>query len=90
VFQADVLRLAKLLGWRAYHTFDSRRSQKGYPDLTLVRDRVIVAELKAEAGKTTVEQDEWIEAFRAAGVAAYCWRPSDWSEIEKVLSKATR
>ena len=35
-FQAAVMQLAKQYGWMAYHTFDSRKSPSGYPDVTLV------------------------------------------------------
>lgn len=37
-FQAAVMELARLLGWRVYHTWDSRKSEPGFPDLVLVRD----------------------------------------------------
>ena len=30
-FQATVIELAELQGWRVYHTHDSRRSQPGLP-----------------------------------------------------------
>ena len=32
-FQAAVVELARLRGWLVYHTYDSRRSAKGFPDL---------------------------------------------------------
>ena len=38
-FQEAVVQLARLTGWLVYHTFDSRRSQAGYPDLTLLKGR---------------------------------------------------
>ena len=60
-FQATVIELAELHGWRVYHTHDSRRSQPGFPDLTLVRRyRLIFAELKREGGKLTAEQTAWL------------------------------
>jgi hypothetical protein len=85
-FQAAVLRLAKRNGWLAYHTHDSRKSAAGFPDLTLVRSgRILFAELKTTSGKTTADQDTWLEEIRSATVPAYLWRPADWAEIEKVL-----
>lgn len=85
-FQANVERLARYLGWRAYHTHDSRRSSAGFPDLVLLRDtRVLVAELKSETGRVRAEQREWLEAFELAGVEAHLWRPSDWADIERTL-----
>lgn len=86
-FQTQVLRLAKLLGYRAYHTFDSRHSEEGFPDLVLLKPGrlLIVAELKAEDGDLAPEQEVWLHAFRAAGALAYVWRPRDWSEIVSTL-----
>ena len=90
-FQAQVVQLAKLTGWRVYHTYDSRRSNAGFPDLVLVRPpRVIFAELKRQRGRVTVAQREWAEALRACpGVEYYLWRPSDWDEVECVLRSHT-
>lgn len=49
-FQTKLLLGARFLGWRDYHTHDSRRSKAGFPDLTLTRGvRLIFAELKADA-----------------------------------------
>jgi len=82
----QVLQLAHLRGWLCYHTHDSRHSAKGYPDLTLVRGkRLVFMELKTDAGKTTVEQDDWIDCLRAAGQEVYLLRPSQWSDIERIL-----
>ena len=50
-FQSDVMRVAKMLGWLCYHTFDSRRSASGFPDLVLVRERVLFRELKVGKNK---------------------------------------
>ncbi len=90
-FQAQILDLARLAGWRAYHTFDSRRSQKGFPDLCLVRPPVVLfVELKSEDGKLRPEQREWLEALsRCEGVEARLWRPPDFEEIERTLCKRT-
>lgn len=86
-FQEQVLDLARLSGWRCYHTHDSRRSAPGFPDLVLCRPPVIVfAELKTEVGKTRPEQREWLAALGGCGgVEARLWRPSDWKEIERTL-----
>lgn len=48
----------------------------------------MVAELKAGTGRLTAEQSKWLDVFRAAGVPAYCWRPADWAEVERVLRGA--
>lgn len=88
-FQQNVIDLARLAGWLHYHTFDSRRSAPGFPDLVLARGRrVIFAELKSERGTLTPEQERWLEALRAAqGIETYVWRPGDWEEITEVLAR---
>lgn len=87
-WQAQVLELAARLGWRkAYHTYDSRRSHSGFPDLVLVRDRVVFAELKREKGKLSDAQEQWIAALHAAGAEIYVWRPGDLEDIAKVLMR---
>ena len=84
---AAVLELARWLGWRTYHTHDSRRSNPGFPDLVIVRDdRLLFVELKSTKGRLTAEQTEWLKALGyVASVAT--WRPADWTsgEIERVL-----
>lgn len=97
-FQAQVMDLARLHGWRVAHHHDSRRQVRpgvyvgdadaaGFPDLVLVRGhRVVFAELKAERGRTTSEQDAWLDALAATGcVDAFLWRPSDWDAIVREL-----
>lgn len=85
--QQAIVDCARLLGWRSYHTFDSRRSEPGFPDLVLVRDRVVFAELKSERGRLTREQRAWAAALAAAGAEWHCWRPEDWTSgnVEAVL-----
>lgn len=84
-FQAAVVALAKECGWECYHTFDSRRSKQGFPDLTFWRERHFKAELKTEAGRLTKDQNDVINGLRAAGVCVYVWRPSSWSSIVEIL-----
>jgi len=88
-FQQQVTDLASLHGWLIYHTHDSRRSQPGFPDLVLVRERVIFAELKTERGKLTRAQRIWLAALAGASVEAYCWRPSDTDTIAAILARKT-
>lgn len=85
-WQRQVVQLAKTLGWRSYHTFDSRRSTHGFPDLVLVRERVIYLELKRERGKLTDEQADWLLALLEAGAHAYVARPRDLEAVAMALS----
>jgi len=86
-FLQQVRDLAKLCGWLVYHTYDSRRSPEGFPDLVLVRgNRIIFAELKAAKGKVTPNQRVWLNALeKVQGVETYLWRPADWDEIVEAL-----
>lgn len=99
-FQARVIELARATKWRVAH-FRAVRVQRangttfyqtpvqadgeGFPDLVLVRDRVLFAELKRENGKLEPKQRVWLDAIHAAGGTFYTWRPSDWEQIVKVL-----
>jgi hypothetical protein len=84
-WQRTVLDLAYAFHWLAYHTFDSRRSQPGFPDLVLVRDRVVFAELKTERGKPTSSQNLWVGKLVRAGAEVHVWRPSDWPDVVLAL-----
>lgn len=87
VFQAQVEELAKHCGWLVYHTYDSRRSAPGFPDLVMCRaDRCLVVELKSVKGRESQEQRKWLAAFnRVPHIEVYVWRPGDWDEVEKAL-----
>ena len=47
-FMARIRRLARQYGWATYHTHDSRKSDKGFPDLVLVRETILFVELKTK------------------------------------------
>lgn len=86
-FQRQVLDLAGILGWSVYHPMLSKWSERGWPDLALIRPpRLVFAELKRENGKTTEHQDRWLDMLRACpGVETFLWRPSDFDGIATVL-----
>jgi hypothetical protein len=88
-WQADVIEVATLFGWRTYHTFDSRRSAPGFPDLVLCRPpRFIVAELKTDTGRVGPRQREWLDDLAAcAGVEVYVWRPADRYDVDRILAR---
>lgn len=97
--QKAVIELARLLGWKVAHFHDSRRQVRpgvfvgdkdaaGFPDLVLVRrNRLVVAELKAEKGRLAPAQTTWLAALLEAGVDVHVWRPEDWQAgaVEAVL-----
>lgn len=86
-FMAQVVQLAVTMGFRTYHTHDSRHSASGFPDLIICKSGrpAIAAELKVGRNTLTAAQAEWLEVLDAAGLHAYCWFPSDWKTIERVL-----
>jgi VRR-NUC domain-containing protein len=95
-FLAQVRDLARLYGWRFYHTHDSRHSAKGFPDCVLVKAgkcrrpaRLIVAELKSATGKVGTEQLAWLTTLSQVGesVETYLWRPDDFDAIVACLSR---
>jgi hypothetical protein len=86
-FQSAVVKEAKRLGWRVYHTHDSRKSEAGFPDLVLLRGpRIMVAELKVGSNKPSADQLNWIEYFGDAGVENHVWYPTDWPKIMERLA----
>jgi hypothetical protein len=86
-FQTAVIQLARLQGFRVYHTHDSRKSEPGFPDLVLARERIVFVELKAQKTRITDEQLDWQQALNEAGAEIHFWRPSDWPVIERILSR---
>jgi VRR-NUC domain len=98
-FERAIVELAELNRWATYHTFDSRRSNPGFPDLVLARsDRLIFAELKSDTGRVSKAQEAWLDALRFVAEAVrsltgewfirvVVWRPCDWKMIEKELAR---
>lgn len=70
-----------------YHTYDSRRSVSGFPDLIALRGRRFwVAELKRVGGQLTPAQQIWLEAFRhIPGCEVYIWTPDDLPTIMEIV-----
>lgn len=86
-FQSQVVTLARILGWLVYHPYDSRRSEPGFPDLTMVRaGRLIFAELKSETGKVTLAQKDWANELALSDAEYYLWRPADWNMLKRILT----
>jgi VRR-NUC domain len=85
-FMAAVIALAKRNGFMVYHTHNSRRSESGFPDLFLCRgEKAIALELKVGKNNLTVDQANWLDAMRLAGIEAAVMRPENWATIEELL-----
>lgn len=94
-----VLDLARALKWRTAHFRPAQTARgwrtpvsgdgKGFPDILLVRDRLIAAELKA-GSRLTPEQTDWLAALRAVGIETFVWTPADYPDgIAAVLNART-
>jgi hypothetical protein len=86
-FQSDVMQVAKMLGWLCYHTYDSRRSASGFPDLVLVRERVLFRELKVGKNKLSQSQELWRDSIMDTGGDWAEWRETDMDDIVADLSR---
>lgn len=92
-FQQQLLDLARTLGWRCYHTWDSRHSEGGFPDIIAIRGPTLLAlEIKgAKARPPPPEQVGWIGAFKQVRfVSADFVYPKDFPEVKDALEKAVR
>ena len=96
---AFVRRTARVCGWLFYHTAFSMKSDAGFPDLVLVKDRVLHVELKREnlwpteghlsggaVPRWVNGQRDWITALANAGAEVYLWWPSDSHDIATILT----
>ena len=84
---ANVREACDAFGWARYHTFFSYKSPSGFPDLVLVRERVIFAELKSAKGVLTSRQQRWLDLLAEAGQEVYVWRPDQLQEIVGILRR---
>lgn len=99
-WQKMVLDLAKVMGWRIAHFRPALTTKgwrtpvaadgAGFPDLFLVRDRLIAIELKREKSKLTEQQKEWIRALLNAQVEVYVCRPRHLDELASILQMRSR
>lgn len=103
--QIGVIDVARLFGWRVAHfrSVPVKRGVRvvwetpvqadgvGFPDLVLVRERVLWVELKVGRNTLSPEQAAWLEALRAAGQEAVVWTEHQWDsgEIEAELRRGT-
>lgn len=75
--QASIIELCKLFGLKWYHTYDSRRSNMGWPDLVIYGSGILYRELKDATRKLTAHQVQCGDDLRRAGQDWAVWRPLD-------------
>ncbi len=89
-YQQMILDYAHSLNWLCYHTRDSRRSTHGFPDIVLVRERVVYVEVKSSLknkdGKLSDEQVYWLTALQDAGQEVYAVWPRDYDWLIERLA----
>lgn len=78
--------VARMYGFKTYHTLRSKGSEAGFPDWVLVRERVVYLELKRERGRLSPAQREWLRALLDGGAEAYVVRPRDLDALVNVLA----
>jgi hypothetical protein len=93
-----VIGVARLFGWRVAH-FRTAQSQKGhwltpvggdgkgFPDLCLVRERIVFIELKIHGRPLKQEQIVWRDWILGAGSEWYLITDRDWAAgmVERIL-----
>lgn len=88
--QEAIVEAARWHGWLVYHTFDSRRSEPGFPDLVLVHPKrqhlPVFAEIKSARGRLTPPQISWIGALLHSGVKCFVWRPENLDDAIAFLA----
>lgn len=88
-FQREVIQEAVDNGWEYHHETDSRKTRRGFPDLTLAHPErgVVFLEVKREKNpsKYTPEQRYWIRLLQLSGQIAAKAQPRDWDWIVRVL-----
>lgn len=96
VLQNTVREMCARFKLRCYHVYDSRKSEPGFPDLTIVGcGGHMFRELKTDVGRLTAAQQGWLDDLSAHGADAGVWRPVDLASgrIERelrALSDASR
>lgn len=87
-WQRVIQDAAGYLGYLTYHTYFSKRSEKGFPDLVCCgKNRVVFIECKKQkGGRVSLDQAIWLTELRTNGQLAILARPSDWELVYHALT----
>jgi hypothetical protein len=94
-WQAQVVEIARLYGWRVFHPLRSMGSEPGWADLALLRPpKLLLVELrKTDTGRPTPAQREWLadlELVASTSCGALhvdLWRPADFDRVHRLLKR---
>lgn len=88
-------QVAHAFGWKTAHFRAAKTSKgwrtpvagdgKGFLDWLLVRNRAMAVELKSGKDKLRPDQQEWVDAWKRAGVETHVWYPKDWDLLVQAL-----
>ncbi len=99
-FTYQVLKLARILGWRRAHFRPALTAKgwrtavsgdgSGFPDIVLAKAGfpIVFAEIKGAKGSLSPEQRVWRDVLLACpGCRYFVWRPADLDTISEILTK---
>lgn len=97
MLQSAIVDCARLFGWTVAYFRPAQTAKgwrtpvgadgKGWPDLCLVRDRVVFAELKVNGRKLEPAQEAWRDRILHAGGEWHLWTENEWEDgtVDRVL-----
>jgi predicted SnoaL-like aldol condensation-catalyzing enzyme len=90
--QRGITDLLKQLGFMCYHTWMSKHSAAGFPDVVAVRDdgALVVVECKSAKGRLGMDQMRWIVCFRRTAGCLFAdvvgpTETDDWMGYDRAL-----
>ena len=91
-FQHTVIKMAEQQGWLIYHVANVRgqlraKSSVGFPDLILLKHKLVAWECKRSGRQASEEQQKWIDAFTQIGVESRVITPEDYDYVMTVLTE---
>ena len=101
-WEKTIIKYARVNGWRVHHSSKVKTKtgwltpiggDKGYPDLTMVREEsILFVECKTGMGRLSKDQEQWISQFKRAtrginNIGVHVWHPKDWPEIQRLLER---
>ncbi len=100
--QDAIVEAAHLAGWLAAHFRPARTAHgwrtpcaydaNGFPDLVLVKDRVLFVEVKGDGDRLRADQERCLEVLAAAGGEVHVCSRVDWMDgtVDAVLGLKVR